>query len=216
MNTAMRCEIPGRALSGGWLWFFLGTLALACNGLLAQDPLDEVEDAYKLRTGDVVRINVFNEPDLAVEQKLDPDGVIIIPLLGRTSLEGLTMRESEARLEALFRSEEFLIQPQVTVSVTQYAQTVFYIFGEVRSPGAKEFPQGRQSVDILEAITMAGDLSQYAKRSEIILRRPIPGTKNEEKIMIDLDSMVRGGTRNRNTLVEVLPNDIIFVPQRMF
>ncbi len=195
---------------------------LVCLGALpaaraqSADTRTESADTYRLRAGDVVRITVFNEPDLTVEGKLDPDGVVIVPLLGRTTLAGLTAREAEARLEHLFITEDYLIHPQVTVTVVQYAQQVFYIFGEVRSPGAKVFPPGRQSLDILEAITLAGDLTQYAKRNEVILRRPVRGTGTEERIVIDLERLIRGGRGAGGASVEVLPEDILFIPQRMF
>ena len=197
-------------------------LLLACEGFAQSgvNPLPGIDqrDAkfYRLRAGDTVQITVFNEADLSVMQELDPNGVLIIPLLGRTELGGLTLREAETRLEDAFISEEYLIDPQVTVSVAQYAEQVFYIFGEVNQPGAKKFPRGKQSLDILEAITMAGDLSQYAKRSEIVVRRPIKGTDREEKIMVDLEKVIRGSKSGNEDLITIYPEDIIFVPERMF
>jgi polysaccharide export outer membrane protein len=173
-------------------------------------------DSYQLRAGDSIRVTVFNEPDLQVQQRLDSDGVILIPLLGRVSLAGMSLREAEAFLEARYMSEDILIRPQVTVSIAEHAEQVFYIFGQVNSPGSKRIPPGRQSIDILEAITLAGDLSQYAKRNEIILRRPVPGAAEEQRIVIDLDRLLRGNRRGDGALVEVFPQDIIFVPERLF
>ena len=173
---------------------------------------------YTLRPGDSVEVRVFNEPDLATVQKLDPEGVVVIPLLGRTELANLTLREAETHLEKRFIEEEYLIAPQVTVTVANYADLVFYIFGEVRQPGAKTFPEGKQSLDILEAITMAGDLTQYAKRSEILIRRPLPGQNREEEIIVNLEAILRGGNSSgtRTELEKVYPNDRIFVPERLF
>lgn len=191
--------------------------AVAQTATTALPGIDE-RDAkfYRLRPGDTVQIAVFNEPDLSVLQELDPDGVLIVPLLGRTELGGLTLREAETRLEENYISEEYLIDPQVTVSVAEYAEQVFYIFGEVNQPGAKKFPRGKQSLDILEAITMAGDLSQYARRSDIVVRRPIKGTDREEKIKVDLEKVIRGGGQGNEDLITIYPEDIIFVPERMF
>lgn len=188
--------------------------------LLAQESMAEVSAtaaaaSYELRPGDSVRITVFNEPDLDTQQKLDADGVAIIPLLGRVNLAGRSLRDAESWLERQFIDQEYLIQPQVTVSVTQHAQQVFYIFGEVNNPGAKAIPAGRSSVDILEAITLAGDLGQFARRSEILLRRPKPDG-SEERIQIDLERILRGGRARDGELVQVLPQDIIFVPERIF
>jgi polysaccharide export outer membrane protein len=202
------------------LAFLLMTVACESTAQTAGSPLPGIDERdakfYRLRPGDTVQIAVFNETDLSVVQQLDPNGVLIVPLLGRTELGGLTLREAETRLEEAYISEEYLIDPQVTVAVAEYAEQVFYIFGEVNQPGAKKFPRGKQSLDILEAITMAGDLSQYAKRSEIVVRRPIKGTNQEEKIMVDLEKVIRGSKRGNEDLISIYPEDIIFVPERMF
>jgi protein involved in polysaccharide export with SLBB domain len=181
---------------------------------LESDP--ESRTLYTLRAGDRVQVNVYNEPDLSVVQKLDPNGILVIPLLGRTELSGLTLRDAETYLEKLFIEEEFLISPQVTVSIADYAEQVFYVFGEVNNPGAKILPEGKQSLDILEAITMAGDLAQYAKRSEITIRRPVEGPQREMRIVVDLDKMIRGSKDGLDDLVIIYPDDIIYVPERLF
>lgn len=198
-------------------WLALLFMMSSSMALVAEDSGSvNKEETYRLRAGDLVSIIVFDEPDLNVQGKLDPDGVIIVPLLGRTSLKGSTLRDAEAQLEKAFIDEEYLIQPQVTISVTQYAERVFYIFGEVASPGAKTFPPGRQSLDILEAISMAGDFSQYAKKSEVTLRRPIKGTSSEEKFVLDLEKLMRGNRKGEQESMSILPDDIIYVPERMF
>jgi protein involved in polysaccharide export with SLBB domain len=198
-------------------WLLLMFLIASPMALAAEDSGSaDTEETYRLRAGDLVSIVVFDEPDLNVQGKLDPDGVIIVPLLGRTTLKGSTLRDAEAQLEKAYIDEEYLIKPQVTISVTQYAERVFYIFGEVASPGAKTFPPGRQSLDILEAISMAGDFSQYAKKSEVTLRRPIKGTSSEEKFVLDLEKLMRGSRRGEQESISILPDDIIYVPERMF
>ncbi|NBD37261.1 MAG: hypothetical protein GVY10_01675 [Verrucomicrobia bacterium] len=198
--------------------FIAGFLLTCCFPLSAQGqgtPPQE-EATYILQSGDVIAVRVFNEPDLSVEQEIDPNGVIIIPLLGRTNLSGKSLREAESFLENQFIEEEYLIHPQVTVTIVRHAEKVFYVFGEVNSPGAKTFPSGEASIDILEAITLAGDLSQYAKRSDIVVRRPLPNSNEEEKFTVDLDKMIRGNKRRRSELVQIYPQDIIFVPERLF
>lgn len=202
------------------LWALVTLFALFPFSALAQvnqaADTQAGDSVYKLRSGDVIRVTVFDEPDLSVSQKLDPNGVVIIPLLGRTELSGISLRDAETKIEQLFISEEYLIRPQVSVAIENYAEQVFYIFGEVNRPGAKSFPEGRQSLDILEAITLGGDLSQFAKRSEIVIRRPITGQNKEEKIVVDLDEMIRGNRRGLEELIIVYPEDRIFVPERIF
>ncbi|MGC9451832.1 MAG: polysaccharide biosynthesis/export family protein [Oceanipulchritudo sp.] len=204
-------------IRAGYPWLLLLALLFHYGNLAGNSPGDGLEEGfYKLQAGDHILITVFNEPDLTVQQELDPDGVVIVPLLGRTTLGGYTLREAERLLEKKYVDEEYLISPQVTVTIHAYADQVFYIFGEVNQPGAKQFPQGKQSLDILEAITLGGDLSQYAKRSEIIIRRPIKGENRETKFIIDLEKVIRGGRNSTEDLPQIYPDDIIFVPERLF
>ena len=175
-----------------------------------QDPF------YRIKPGDTVSIQIFNENNMGIQQRLDVDGSIVVPILGRVYLSKLTIREAEAHLEQQYIEQEILIEPQVSLSIANYTGEVFYIFGEVARPGAKVFPPGRQTIDVLEAITLAGDLSQYAKRSELILRRPDPLSGKEKKIVIDLDKLMRGSTSEKLSDYEVRPGDILFVPERLF
>lgn len=192
------------------------TAAWAQGESLAPEEMSSGAPAsYELRPGDSIRITIFNEPDLTTQQKLDSDGVAIIPLLGRIGLAGYSLRDAESFLEKQFIDEEYLIHPQVTIAVTQHAEQVFYIFGEVNRPGAKTIPAGRTSIDILEAITLAGDLGQFARRSDVLLRRP-RRDGSEERIQIDLERILRGGRSQEGELIQVYPQDIIFVPQRIF
>jgi polysaccharide export outer membrane protein len=180
------------------------------------NPQADVDESYALQTGDVIRITVFNEPDLSVEAKVDPQGNIVLPLLGAVSVAGNNVRQVEQLLENKYIEEELLVAPQVSAVITQFTSQVFYLFGEVNSPGAKAIPPGKQYVGILEAITMGGDLTQFARRREILLRRPDPAGGAETRIQIDLDHILRGERGSADPTVRVFPGDIIFVPERLF
>lgn len=197
------------------------TLAVLTNLLpisvtAVEEPL-ETDQNYRVQPGDVVRVTVFNEPDISIEAKVDLQGTVLLPLLGDAQMGGMNGRQIEGLLRQRYIDEDFLIDPQVSVAVVQYASRVFYIFGEVNNPGAKNFPPGRQSLDVLEAISLGGDLTQYAKRNDIVLRRPSHDGQSETRISINLDEILKGNRgRNATETVVILPRDIIFVPERLF
>lgn len=170
--------------------------------------------SYRLLAGDEIAIRVFDEPDLSTSQRIDDNGSIIVPLLGNVSVKGLTLRECEQMLEQRFIDEEYLLQPQVTASISRYATRKFTVFGEVRSPGTKTLPVGESSINIVEALSLAGDFTEYAKRNQVrITRKDDQG--RELTVEVDVDDFIKGN-RNRPDQRQVLiyPNDVIFVPER--
>lgn len=188
-------------------------IAFCCLG---SAKAQSVDDSYRLRVGDVISVTVFNEPDLAVSSTIDAKGVITIPLLRSVKIEGLSVRETEDTIENLFKSEEYLIAPQVTVNITAYALKQVHIFGEVRNPGPKSFPANVTKMDIIEVISLAGDFTDLAKSNEVRVTRSNEDGSTEV-IVMDV-TRLRSGQRQRNNekSYSILPGDVIFVPERLF
>lgn len=173
------------------------------------------EGAYRLCPGDQVRIEVIHEPDLSIAQAIDPKGIVTIPLIGTLELSGLSLAEANDVLEKAFRDKHILISPQVSVSINQYAEKTFYIFGSVNNPGAKSLPPGRDSIDLLQAISLGGELSQYAKRKEIRVQSTTEDGR-QSSIIVDLEKILEGETSVSKPHYQIQAGDLIFVPERMF
>ena len=198
--------------------FFFFVIFLAGFTAFAQTnpELPEVGEQYRLSSGDTVSVSVFGEPELALSQRIDGQGKIVMPLLGEVILDGFTQREAEVMLEQRLIDEEFLKKPQVTIQVVGFKARTFYIFGQVRSPGTKAFPADRSKITLIEAISMAGDFNDFAKTSAVqIKRRNLQGTQ----IVIEVDarsliagSVSRSGAQSDDMMI--LPDDLIFVPER--
>jgi polysaccharide export outer membrane protein len=123
------------------------------------------EAAYILGAGDEIRITVFNEPDLAVQQKIGADGGITVPLIGGLNANGMSTEQLSQALAARFR-DGYLRNPQVSVSVVTYRP--FYVIGEVNNPGA--FPYAA-NLTITSAIATAGGFNHRASKGEVFVRR---------------------------------------------
>lgn len=173
------------------------------------------EGAYKLCPGDHIRIEVIHEPDLSIAQAVDPKGIVTIPLIGSIGLSGLSLAEANEVLEQAFRDRHILISPQVSVSIIQYAEKTFYIFGSVNNPGAKHLPPGKDSIDLLQAISLGGELSQYAKRREIRIQSTTEDGK-KTSVIVDLEHILEGLTSVSKPQYQIQAGDLIFVPERMF
>src|SRR5688500_11419273 len=109
-------------LAAAILWCS-GSAALAqpAPGQQSARPAAQVAVAqeYRLGAGDVVRVNVFQNPDLSVETRITEAGVVSYPLLGNIQLGGLTVTEAERVIANGLRNGNFVKQPQVTLLVLQ-------------------------------------------------------------------------------------------------
>lgn len=170
---------------------------------------------YRMSSGDQISISVFGEADLGISQRLDDSGKVMMPLLGEVVLTGLTVREAEDFIEKRYIEEDFLVKPEVTVQVTSSRSRVFHVFGEVNSTGMKQFPPNRPRLSVIEAISMAGGLTQFAKSTDVrITRRDEDG--KETIIKVNVRDIINGNDRNGSQpSIEILPGDIIVVPERI-
>lgn len=150
---------------------------------------------FTLAPGDQVAISVFDEPDLSVEFTLSDNGVLNYPLLGEIRVAGLTMPELEKRIADGLRGD-YLINPDVTVSMLQYRQ--FYLNGEVNRPGGYPYQPG---LTLEKALALAGGLSPRAARKKIEVKRA--SDLSGVAVIIDMSDPIHAG-------------DVITVPQSFF
>ena len=104
----------------------------------------------------------------------------------------MTTRKLQADVEQRFREQSYLVEPRVSIAVLTYRP--FYILGEVARPGEYEYQNG---LTVGRAVALAGGFSYRADQSDIFIRRG--------------DCM-----RQANTGTEVLPGEIVQVPERFF
>jgi polysaccharide export outer membrane protein len=109
---------------------------------------------YKLAPNDVVSITVFQEPDMATQTQISRDGSVSFPLIGQATIGGLSKGEAEA-LIAKRLSEKYLVDPQVTVNVTEYAPQNYTILGQVVQPGSFPVPSGEDVFTLPMAVARA-------------------------------------------------------------
>lgn len=149
----------------------------------------------KLEAGERIEVSVYGEPSLGGTYRIDPSGVVSLPLAGSLKASGLTEAEFATRLADRFR-RGYLKDPKVIVSIARFSP--FYILGEVQKPGAYAYSPG---MNVFNAIAMAGGLTYRASRSTIMIEH-------------------RGAAAMRaydlSWPIPILPGDIIKLPRRYF
>lgn len=132
---------------------------------------------------------------------VNPDGTIEFPVIGNIKVGGLTRQQLIAKLKQ--EISIYLINPIVNVNILNYKVTVL---GEVARPGTYSTPDER--ITLLEAIGMAGDLTIYGKRDNILVLREIDGMKTYKKIDITQSDFLQSPFYylQQNDVVYVQPN----------
>lgn len=150
---------------------------------------------YLLGTGDMVRIQVYDEKDLYLETRVSDTGTISYPFLGELAVKGISL----AKLEALITSRlkgDYLINPKVSIDMIEYRQ--FYVNGEIENAGGFPYQPG---LTVRKAISLAGGFKERASKDKIYIIHDDSTTS--EAIKVTLDEAVR-------------PGDIITVEQSFF
>ncbi|MCK4764552.1 MAG: polysaccharide biosynthesis/export family protein [Candidatus Aminicenantes bacterium] len=180
-------------------------LAGACLFLPARESKDA---SYKLGPKDLIKITVFDVPDLNITVRISADGTITLPLLGRIETRGLTRFQLERELARLLEAK-YLRNAQVTIFVQEYHSNTVSVMGEVGKPGTYELI-GRQT--LLQVLSSAGGLSEAASDRIIIIRQYKSGSSRS--LAIDLDDLMVKGDPRLN--IPLRAGDIINIPGDRF
>jgi len=163
-----------------------GVTSLNVSESQAQDTF-----RYTLGAGDIIKIEVFNVPELSGNQTIAPDGTINISLVGALKLEGLSLDEANALLKT--KLSPFLVRNIVNVSLQSPRPLNIAVVGEV-NPRALESASG---------ITSRADISNIQ-----ISRRD--GAAGRRIIKVNLQNLLEKGDISQD--VRILDGDSILVP----
>jgi polysaccharide export outer membrane protein len=124
-------------------------------------------------------------------------------------ISGMTVGDATARIQQLY-NKDYLVNPQVNLIVEHFAERRFSVLGNVNKPGNFDFPQN-ESVNLLEAIAMAGGYTRLGAPSKVDVKRLENGSP---KIYhLDAGEMAKD---SRKKSFDILPDDVINVGERTF
>jgi len=176
---------------------------------------ETLSTAYLLSPVDKLTISVYGQPDLQSEQRISDAGTVSIPLLGEIIIGGLTVSETQRKIEAALISERYLVRPVVTISIEEFSPKVVTVLGEVESPGSIKIPDGRNGLSVQVAIAEAGGFTSAANKNEVQLQRAVKNDQstNEKSITVNVNELLL--SKSIKTII-VRPGDIIYVQRRLF
>ena len=158
---------------------------------------------YKIGPQDMLRIDVWKEPDISRVVPVRPDGKITLPLVNDVQASGLTTNQLAAKIaEGL---KKYITSPQVTVGVTEINSRKFFVSGEVARPGA--FPL-LPNMTVLQALSSAGGFTPFAKMKSIYVLR----TDNGKKVKFPFNYKEAINGKNSEQDIQLKAGDTIVVP----
>jgi polysaccharide export outer membrane protein len=163
-------------------------------------------EGYVIGPQDNLSIIVSDETDLTGKYRVDSDGTISMPYLGRVPLSGLSLAEAQDKVTALLK-KDYLRNPQVRIEVDQFKARSVLVTGEVRTPG--KVPLLGTTMSLLEALALAGSPTQNASNDVLVMHAPKPGEKAPDPIQVNRKDLELG--RVGRDLV-LLDGDIVNVP----
>jgi polysaccharide export outer membrane protein len=164
----------------------------------------QVSENYIIGQGDQLEVTVWRNEQLSRQVVVMPDGKISLPLIQQVQAAGLSL--ANLRDQITQKLSPYVESPRVTVIVTQLNSYRVSVLGNVAKPGVYPIT-GKTTV--IEAISMAGGLTDWARKRKITVIRN-PGGKNEEQIRVNYNKIASGKDPSENIVLK--RGDTIIVP----
>jgi polysaccharide export outer membrane protein len=162
---------------------------------------------YRLAAGDVVRVIVFQNPDLSIETRVTDAGSISYPLLGTLQAAGRTVNDLERLIVEGLRDGSFVKQPQVTVVLTQVRGNQVNVLGQVNRPG--RYPLEQAETRLSDMLAIAGGTA--ASGADVVV---VTGQRGGRpfRAEVDVPSLFLPGANAPDLLV--MNGDVIWVDRQ--
>jgi len=171
----------------------------------AQAATAPLGEPYRVRVGDVLEIVFYGAPELNQNRPVGPDGLVPLVLIGPVQAVGRTLEDLTQDLTERYRRE--VVQPEITVSVTQFSGMKVYVGGEVNQAGMLPYHGG---LTVVQAIMQAGGFRDTARLTQVVLIRKGEGGQPLGGF-VDVKKVLKGAHFELDAPLQ--PSDIVFVPR---
>jgi polysaccharide export outer membrane protein len=195
------------------VWDLLILAGLLGLMVLARAGVGATLDSYRIGPGDVLKVTVYGHEDLTRVAVVAPDGRMPFPLIDEVQAGGLTPTELESRLRDLL-GKDYLVSPQVTVTVQEYRSQKVFVLGDAEKPGT--YPLTGRST-LLDILSLAGGPAKTAGRQVVVVRFPTSeapvalGTAGSTMFRVNLRKLLDGDASEN---IPLESGDTIYVPKQ--
>ncbi|KAF0240388.1 MAG: polysaccharide export [Planctomycetota bacterium] len=163
-----------------------------------------------LMPGDRLEITVYNEPDLKVAVRLPESGSFSFPLIGQVETIGYSPNNLEAAIRERL-AKDYLHNPQVTVTVVEFAPRKVFILGGVQKPDGYVLPPSER-ITLLQLISVAGGITDKAYKEYVqVVRRSEKGAREVVQLsLVAVEQAIAQGHPEAD--IELQPDDLVMIP----
>ncbi len=201
-RPGLSCSPRKQSLSGASCVAVIGAMMLAAlfSGSVCAQTLPD----YKVHPGDKLIVGVYDDPKLMPQEiTVTPDGKIAYPMVGEMVAGGKTTEQ--IRLELATRLKKYISDPIPMVLVTAVNGNVVYVIGQVTKPGVITM---NPTINVLQALSIAGGGNPYAKLDSIIVIRSSSG--GQRILPFKYGQVASGKDLEQNVQLE--SGDVVVVP----
>lgn len=175
--------------------------------------MEVLDDSRRFTRGDIVNLRVVEDRDPPVSLRVNDSGDLEVPYIGRVRAEGKTPRQLAFEIKSLLE-REYYHSATVILGLDvegQRSPGIIYVTGMVGSPGPLQIPPN-ETFTVSKAILRAGGFATFANQRKVKLSRTMPDGSTEVKV-VDVKRIFERAQPELD--LEVLPNDLILVPERL-
>jgi len=199
------CSFPS-VMAQGTSLKITSTLASASQLSGTALPTTEPGPTLALGPGDVVNIQVYGRPELSSTSYVADDGTLQMPLAGAVQVSGLSPAEASQRLADALKAGKFLVNPQVSIILSQFRSQQVSVLGDVRSPA--RFPVEARTT-VFDLLALAGGITESGADVIYLLRPDKAG--HVSRYPIDLKGLTDSG--RPIPTITLRGGDTVFVPR---
>ena len=182
----------------------------AASTVMRTNSMAVLDDKKKLGSNDFITFRVVEDRDNDSQRlRVNDNGELEVPYVGLVPARGKSCKELAYTIKSLLEKEYYYHATVILAveRVSEKSRGRVYVYGAVKGQGPQEIPPD-ESYSVSKAIIKAGGFGDFANKRKIKLTR-----KNGQEFTVDLKRVIEEGKTDED--VELLPDDQIYVPQRL-
>lgn len=167
-----------------------------------------VSENYILKPSDVLSIEVYQEPDLDKQVRVEADGTVSLALIGKVKVSNMTAAEAQILITELY-NRDYLVDPQISLLVIDFSPQYVRVLGNVGSPGYVPIPPDKE-LTLIDAITQCRGVTRLGDDKNVTITR-LREDGTTRPIKVNFKNIKRGEAQD----YVLQEGDTIYIPERI-